>query len=105
MASVPERYREYTPIAALRPYVACYWTSTAPGGPSARRILPDGCIDILFNLLDGRYTEGSIIGAMTTPHFFQTNDPVHLVAVRFRQAEPFLSCACLPAKSPICTRR
>jgi AraC-like DNA-binding protein len=92
MAFAEEHYREYAPIQALSPYVACYWTSVASGSPAARRVLPDGCIDILFNLRDGVYSKGTIIGAMTRPFLFETRDPVHLVAVRFRPggAIPFL---------------
>ena len=87
-----DRYREYAPHPALRPFVACYWTSTAPAGAGARRILPDGCIDILFDLEDGGPRAGTIVGAMTRPFLFEPQGAVSFVAVRFRPggAVPFL---------------
>lgn len=92
LPSVPERYREYAPVPALRPYAACYWTSTAPACPSPRRVLPDGCIDIVFELWGSGPSEGAIVGTMTRPFLFETKAPICLVAVRFRPggAVPFL---------------
>jgi AraC-like DNA-binding protein len=92
MKSARARYREYLPAPALRPYVACYWTSTAPGASSSHRVLPDGCIDILFDLTGEQYPDATVIGAMTRPLLFETSSPVEMVAVRFRPggAVPFL---------------
>lgn len=46
-------YMEYRPCQPLMPYVACYWTLeyrvTSIQAP-LHRILPDGCVDIIFNL-------------------------------------------------------
>jgi methylphosphotriester-DNA--protein-cysteine methyltransferase len=81
---IDDRYREYAPAAALRPYVACYWTSTAPPRSAPRLVLPDGCIDILFDVSPSRRPEGTIVGTMTRPLLFQPEHAVHLVAVRFR---------------------
>ncbi len=49
-------------------------------------------MDILFDLSRARYPGGTIIGTMTRPLLFETNGPVHLIAVRFRPggAVPFL---------------
>ena len=45
----------------MRPYVACYWTlRTSSAGP--HRVLPDGCMDLIFDLRRARST---VIGAMT----------------------------------------
>jgi AraC-like DNA-binding protein len=41
-------YREYIPHPALAPYVACYWSITAPM-PLINRVLPDGCTDIVVS--------------------------------------------------------
>ncbi|QBE64186.1 helix-turn-helix transcriptional regulator [Pseudoduganella lutea] len=51
-------YREYPPHPALRAHVACLWTArvTAPvsaAAPHLHRVLPDNCIDILWQD-DGR---------------------------------------------------
>lgn len=92
MNSAQERYREYSPARALRPYVACYWTSTTPAGSASHCVLPDGCIDILFDLSGDSYPNATVIGTMTRPLLFETSGPIHLVAVRFRPggAIPFL---------------
>lgn len=91
MNAAEEHYREYTPAPALQPYVACYWTSTAPAA-SSHRVLPDGCIDILFDLSGDKYPDATVIGTMTRPLLFETSGPVEMVAVRFRPggAVPFL---------------
>ena len=91
MKSMQEHYREYAPHRALRPYVACFWSSTTAAA-SSHRVLPDGCIDILFDLAGERYPDGTIIGTMTRPMLFESGGPVQLVAVRFRPggAVPFL---------------
>ena len=49
-------YREYKPADALASYVKCVWMldSTLPGG--RERILPDGCIELIFNYGDS-YTQ------------------------------------------------
>jgi AraC-like DNA-binding protein len=95
MNPAPESYREYAPTKVLRPYVACYWTRVAPHSPLVHRVLPDGCIDIVFDLSLQRFSEGMIVGTMTRPLLFQPDGPIHMVAVRFRPggAVPFLRFA------------
>ncbi len=95
MNPVHEIYREYTPHKVLRPYVACYWTRVATHSPLVHRVLPDGCIDIIFDLSLERFSEGMIVGTMTRPLLFQPDGSIHMVAVRFRPggAVPFLRCA------------
>lgn len=42
-------YREYAPLPALAGYLLCFWTQSVSGyGEYAQRVLPDGCIDIVF---------------------------------------------------------
>jgi AraC-like DNA-binding protein len=42
-------YREYAPPPGLADRVLCFWTQSITGdGQYAQRVLPDGCIDILF---------------------------------------------------------
>jgi hypothetical protein len=40
------RYREFTPRAELRDWVACVWAGPAQGNPQG--VLPDGCVDIVW---------------------------------------------------------
>ncbi|QDT98057.1 DUF6597 domain-containing transcriptional factor [Gimesia aquarii] len=97
MDYIQERYKEQLPAKALRPYVDCFWSSLAPAhiAPVTRRILPDGCIDFIFDLSPSSSCEGKVVGTMTRPLLFQITDSVCLVAVRFRPggAVPFLNFA------------
>jgi uncharacterized protein DUF6597 len=43
-------YRELVPHRALRPFVDRLWTDGAVGA-EPRRIVPDGCIDLLISSL------------------------------------------------------
>src|SRR5574339_828421 len=65
-------YREYAPCEKLRPFVACFWTHGPAVGreassPSVRRVLPDGCIDVVLGFA-GRVDEpesAMAVGTMT----------------------------------------
>ena len=57
-------YAEFAPTAALRPWVACFWTVRDDGEAREQRVLPDGCADLIFDLDAG---EGSAVGTMTRP--------------------------------------
>jgi AraC-like DNA-binding protein len=76
-------YREFPPHPVLRPYVDRLWTSTpdARVAPGPRRILPDGCIDLLVNLDRGH---AFVVGAMTGPWLVPPGPSSSIVAVRFR---------------------
>jgi AraC-like DNA-binding protein len=74
-------YREYPPHPALRRHVACLWTAQAPALPHVHRVLPDNCIDILFQ--DGGEA-GFAVGMMTGPIRVVSAAPVRTVAARFR---------------------
>ncbi|MFQ5599552.1 MAG: DUF6597 domain-containing transcriptional factor [Candidatus Krumholzibacteriia bacterium] len=89
-------YREYAPCRELIPFVDCFWSRIAHPGESAplqHRVLPDGCVDILFDVAACRQAggRGFVVGTMTRPVVFETLGDVHLVAVRFRPggAYPF----------------
>jgi AraC-like DNA-binding protein len=75
-------YREFPPHPALAAYLACLWTSHAvPGGaPLRHRVLPDNCIDILWQ---DRAPLGFVAGMMSRAHRVEVVQPVLTVAVRF----------------------
>lgn len=78
-------YREYAPSAALRAYVECFW-SAAPGAGTAspvRRVLPDGCVDIIVER-NGSRGGVSMVGTMTRALVVESNSWTHYVGVRFR---------------------
>lgn len=74
-------YREYAPHPALAPYVACVWAARAPGGAHTHRVLPDNCVDILWQ--DGGQ-EGFAVGMMSSAILVASERPVRTLAVRFK---------------------
>lgn len=57
-----ESYREYEPCEALKPYIRCFWGSRHPyitgeNKGTGRVVIPDTCMDIIFNV---NFTENRI---------------------------------------------
>ena len=80
-------YREFPPEPLLAGLVECFWTSTvrtAARTPSFHRVLPDGCMDLLFDFSAVSGWRASVIGTMTRPLTVRTTGPVDLLGVRFR---------------------
>lgn len=76
-------YREHDPPPALAARVECLWTLRSDGAPPAlTRVLPDGCIDLIFDL--GEAPRGYAVGAMTRAVPVHVEGRVDLVGVRFR---------------------
>jgi AraC-like DNA-binding protein len=75
-------YRELAPHPALRRLVDRFWVSSVDAGAPARRILPDGCIDVLIDFEHGGRT--LVVGTMTRALVFKPRAPVRTAAVRFR---------------------
>ena len=77
-------YREYIPSPALRKHVACFWSRRSQSGPrtSTHRVLPDGCIDILF--VAGAEPALEVVGTMRTAVEVRLEGPGRIAAVRFR---------------------
>lgn len=95
MAGEGERYQEFEPPAALRPFVRTIWTYAHPEPPPVvQRIAPDGCPELIFDL-GAPYEEQDAGGAwrlqppaifagqMTRPLALRPAGPTELVAVRF----------------------
>ena len=74
-------YKEYPPHPALAAYVECVWAARAPGGGHAHRVLPDNCVDILWQ--DGGEA-GFAVGMMSAPILVASPLPVRTLAVRFK---------------------
>ncbi|WP_377559005.1 AraC family transcriptional regulator [Ornithinibacillus salinisoli] len=82
------RYKEHSPTVALLPYIACYWTVTGEelsiGEKKYLKVLPDGCIDFIFQEDRSLGCIGKVTGAMS-----QFADiPIHrssaFLGIRFR---------------------
>jgi len=74
-------YKEYPPHPALAAHVACVWAARAPGGARAHRVLPDNCVDILWQ--DGGQA-GFAVGMMSSAILVASERPVSTLAVRFK---------------------
>lgn len=78
-------YREYPPHPALSAHVDCMWTarvlSVAPGRAHTHRVLPDNCVDILWQ--DGGQPAFAV-GMMSRAIEVASAGPVATVAVRFK---------------------
>lgn len=80
------RYREYVPGKWLEPYVACYWTVDFHCFDSGKlhRIIPDGCVDIIFDLRAPSFSKGAIVtGLMTTFETMNLTQNYSLFGIRF----------------------
>lgn len=83
----PLDYREHAPSEALRRFITCYWTFRAPLGSALNRVLPDGCVDLLFDLGERSLAGASratFVGPMTRPLTLEVPRGVDLLGVRFR---------------------
>jgi AraC-like DNA-binding protein len=76
----PLAYEEFTPPPALHDYVACFWQSRTFDQPRQTTILPDGCIDLIWQA--GR--EPFIAGPMTVPVAASTSTGTVTLGVRFK---------------------
>lgn len=83
-------YEEHPVDARLAPYVACVWTYDVAGGVGgAHPVMPDGCIDLLF---DSGADALDVVGTMTRTLWAENCGPTQFVGVRFRAggAVPFV---------------
>ena len=95
-------YKEITPHSILAPYIDAYWSVQGAGQEtSVSKILPDGCVDIIFNLGedtgDMKSGKAYLIGAMTEPTVSRVSEDTRLIGVRFKPAafSAFYSCESL----------
>ena len=92
MSTTKKGYEEYEPPPILQSYLDCYW-SYCTESPSlflnTKPIIPDGCIDIIFDLSRPATIKSFVVGAMTKPI---TNNKTNLWGVRFKpgMAYPFI---------------
>lgn len=95
MSGGGERYQEFEPPAALKPFVRVIWTYADPDpAPVVQRIAPDGCPELIFDI-GSPYEEQDeggawrlqpsalFAGQMTRPLALRPVGPTELVAIRF----------------------
>jgi len=75
-------YHEIAPSPRLARQVECFW-SLRPSQPGqAHRVLPDGCSDLIFWVIDGQL-KGSAVGAMTRAIVTSLAPKAEIFGVRF----------------------
>ena len=72
-------YREHAPPPALRPWLECTWQRVGDGGPPVR-VVPDGCIDLLW--IEGSGTH--VVGANTTAFLAPLAEGMRVAGARMR---------------------
>jgi len=85
--SSPLNYREFAPWPSLAGSLDCFWASSisaASRAPLVHRVLPDGCIDLLFDFTAAGDRRATVIGTMTRALAVTTSGLVDLLGVRFR---------------------
>lgn len=74
-------YREYPPHPGLRAHVDCVWAAHTPASAHVHRVLPDNCVDILWQ--DGGQP-GFAVGMMSSAIHVASGRPLQTLAVRFK---------------------
>lgn len=72
-------YQEHPPSAQLAAWVACTW-ERCDGGGAPVRVVPDGCVDIIWT----RGAGTTVVGANTTAFLVALPAGTHVVGVRLR---------------------
>lgn len=101
-------YIQYEVQKDLRPFIKCYWSLEAPEAPlpEKQRIVPDGCMEMIFHygdlykqyLSDGSFIlqpRSFVFGQITTPLEIEPAGATGLIAARFNPDGfyPFTSMA------------
>jgi AraC-like DNA-binding protein len=103
-------YQTYTPGELLENFVKCYWTLEAPAveHPEKQRIVPDGCMEMIFHYGSRyrQYTSSTeniiqpacfVFGQITTVLEIEPTGSTSIFAVRFHP-DGFTPFATLPIK-------
>jgi AraC-like DNA-binding protein len=103
-------YNTYTPDNSLGSLVKCFWTLEFPAAisPEKQRIVPDGCMEMIFHYGDVyiQYEEGGafivqprcfVFGQLTMPLVIEPTGNTGIFAVRFH-ADGFAPFATIPVK-------
>jgi len=103
-------YNTYAPSSLLEAFVKCFWTLAAPATdePERQRIVPDGCMEMIFHCGDlyKQYISPNetivqprsfLFGQITTPLEIEPTGSTNIFAIRFHP-EGFMPFATLPIK-------
>src|SRR5215831_19219691 len=98
MSTAQVQYTEYPPCEHLRPHVECYWSGLSCDaeltGKSPHRVVPDGCIDIVFQFkglpaerpsaLCQNIEASTVVGTMSRPLIVAAPADICFLGVRFK---------------------
>jgi AraC-like DNA-binding protein len=73
-------YCEFAPPAHLSKHVVCFWQHGATSIPTTARVIPDGCVDIVWVNDEAPHAAGP----MTRPVLYSIESGTEIVAVRLR---------------------
>jgi AraC-like DNA-binding protein len=77
-------YQEYQPHPFLAPYIETYWVSEDYTEEKiSQRILPDGCVDIIFTFNNDKLTP-LLVGTMTSYFDISYIGKIKIAGIRFR---------------------
>ncbi|MFN3754012.1 DUF6597 domain-containing transcriptional factor [Flavobacterium sp.] len=101
-------YQTFEPHSALSDFINCYWTLKSPpeDKPEKQRIVPDGCMEMIFHHGDlyKQYIKGDnyiiqpkcfVFGQITKPLYIEPTGETNIFAIRF-QADGFTPFAPIP---------
>ncbi len=101
-------YQTFEPHTDLSAFINCYWTLESPkeDQPEKQRIVPDGCMEMIFHLGDlyKQYVDAEdyiiqpkcfVFGQITKPLYIEPTGETNIFAVRF-QADGFMPFATIP---------
>jgi hypothetical protein len=72
-------YREIAPPPHLGKQIVCFWRHAAASLPTTSRVIPDGCVDIVWVNDEAPH----VAGPMTRPVLYSIDSGTEIVAVRF----------------------
>jgi hypothetical protein len=73
-------YGEFAPPGHLSKHVVCFWRHGATSLPTTARVIPDGCVDIVWVNDEVPH----VAGPMTRPVLYSIDSGTEIVAVRLR---------------------
>ncbi|MBZ2187071.1 MAG: helix-turn-helix domain-containing protein [Bryobacter sp.] len=77
-------YWEIRPSPQLASYIECFWISRSLRPAPGQRILPDGCVDIVFSTRKSNPVGLNVVGLMTRPLTRNFEATEEFFGVRFR---------------------
>ena len=87
-----DTYREYMPCEALRPYIRCFWgtekpVTLPPGEDEPGIVIPDTCMDIIFDLNHSRGCMNGFFAAIDEGSYrtggWRSTDTTSTFGIRF----------------------